>query len=777
MFRLLRARRLEQCFLTGSHPHRMLSTTKRSAPAISKVLIANRGEIACRVMRTCHRLGIPTVALYSETGDGPTALHAQMADEAYPIGIGPSPMESYLRASEVLEIAERSGAKAIHPGYGFLSENASFAELVKASPADIAFVGPPADAILAMGSKSHSKALMIDAGVPTTPGYHGSNQDPDYLKHEAVTNIGFPLLIKATMGGGGKGMRLVLNEHDFLPSLESCKRESIAAFGDDNVILERFLIKPRHIEVQVVADQHGNVLHLHERDCSLQRRHQKIIEEAPASDLPKEMLEKMGDMAKRAAQAVGYVSAGTVEFLLDPVSQEFYFCEMNTRLQVEHPVTELITGIDLVEWQLRIAAGEVLPITDQADVPRMGHAMEARIYAENPARDFLPATGTVWHHEPPAESNTGINVDTGVRVDTGIKTGDEIGVHYDPMISKLIVYGSDRDDAIQKLVTSLKQYQIAGVPTNIPFLVKCAQHPAFQTAGDINTGFLDDHAEDVRVDSSDPVAHETALTRAIAAFCVLLHTEKRIGVDGNLHITQKRLGTPWSNLMGSWRMGGNKARFMRTLILADEADPDNSKIECLSNPDGSFEISVHSRVAEMECSGDGDETIIDSYTISGTLSTNNCLNVVINGTKRISCTAVIYEDELSDAPKLFVNMWVKNHLKESGVDYAWSMALQHPLLVNRSQEASTQVGSGSVKAPMPGKITKVHVVEGQKVLKSDILIVMEAMKMEHTIRAPSDGTVVSLLSLPGEIVKDGDILVLVEDANASTVLKDEKIVA
>ncbi|GKY91623.1 methylcrotonoyl-CoA carboxylase subunit alpha, mitochondrial [Mayamaea pseudoterrestris] len=699
-----------------------------SEPILQKVLVANRGEIACRVLRTCRKLGIPTVAIYS-VADGPNALHARMADEAYLIGSGPTPRESYLLQNEVLEIASQSGAAAIHPGYGFLSENAGFCEAV--TDAGMRFVGPPSSAINAMGSKSQSKAIMEAAGVPTTPGYYGDDtQDADYLLGRAV-EIGFPLLIKAVMGGGGKGMRLVWNEGEFKAALESCQRESQASFGDSRVLLEKYLVRPRHVEVQVIADTHGNVVHLFERDCSLQRRHQKVIEEAPASDLDPELRRRLGEMGKRAASAVGYVNAGTVEFLLDTTEEDkFYFCEMNTRLQVEHPITELITGIDLVEWQLRIAAGQTLPITNQDDIGATGHAFEARIYAENPARGFLPATGNVWVHNPPAVINTGISSD-GVRVDTGLQAGQDISVYYDPMISKLIVHGPTRHAALDRLVMALKNYQIAGVPTNIDFLIKCAQHPTFGKAGQVNTGFLEDYADDVKM-FEDQVPGTMA--QAIGAFAAMLLLEQRVGVDDSDSVG------PWSSRSGSWRMGGESGRARRTLSL--EGDGAGS-IECVSNRDGSFEMYVA-----------GEATPI--Y-VCGSLDLDGKMEVVVNNTRRIQLeTALRTEDGV-----VRVRMWPQN-MKE----YVFALDIKNPM-DHGALDHVAAIGEGTVKSPMPGTISRVLFSVGDEVCQGQVVVVMEAMKMEHSIVAPCDGTVAQIYFKAGDVVNDSALLFVVDGAEVA----------
>ena len=591
-----------------------------------------------------------------------------------------------------------------------------------------------------MGSKSHSKQIMDDAGVPTTPGYHGDDdQSVEKLRYEAVTNVGFPLLIKATMGGGGKGMRLVWNENEFLSALESCRSESQSAFGDQNVILEKYLVHPRHIEIQVMADGYGNAVYLHERDCSLQRRHQKIIEEAPASDLPDTKRKLMGETAVKAAQAVGYVNAGTVEFLVDTKSEDndFYFCEMNTRLQVEHPITEMITQQDLVEWQLRIAAGEELPIKDQEMIPCHGHAMEARIYAENPLKDFLPVTGKVWHHGPPAVPNVG---GTDVRVDTCIETGKDITVYYDPMISKLIVHGDDREECRQNLINALEKYQVAGIPTNIPFLINCAKHEVFAKQGAMNTGFLDIYGNDVKIQKQNL----GSLEQAICAFVVALKIENRIGNSKQTHVG------PWSNWSGSWRAGGKSGRFCRT--FEPENDDGKAKINCTSNHDGSFEVSFESNHRNQ------------MYTLDGTLDEFNNLNIVIDGAKKQSYNAIIHED--IDAATMTVNVWT-NDIDQNDTEFAFDMTFKHPLPIRSKSRQTNNQSPGdktsfSMHAPMPGKVIRINAVEGDQVGENEAVIVMEAMKMEHVVKAPTNGEIEKINCVVGDIVDDGEILASVK---------------
>ena len=528
---------------------------------------------------------------------------------------------------------------------------------------------------------------------------------------------------------------MVEKPQDFVEALQACQRESQAAFGDSDVLLEKYLVRPRHVEVQVIADSHGNVVSLHERDCSLQRRHQKVIEEAPAGDLPTDLREQLGTMGRRAAQAVGYVSAGTVEFLLDPRDQQFYFCEMNTRLQVEHPVTELITGVDLVEWQLRVAAGETLPIAEQQYIEQpMGHAFEARIYAENPARNFLPATGTVWHHDPPAPINAGSH--DGIRVDTGLQSGQKVGVYYDPMISKLIVHDKDRESALQKLIQALKNYKIAGVPTNIDFLIKCAEHPVFGRAGEVNTGFLEDFADDVEIsDAGLP----RPLAQAVGALAVMLFLENRIGVDATASVG------PWSSRAGSWRLGGTTGRAKRTLVMNE-----GQEITCVCNPDGSFDVHVVSLDLSVSES---------SYHIAGRLGSDGEMNVVINGTQRMQFTTALHVDDTIE-----VAMWHPKH-------GAWSLNVRYgPQAADVGGQGSG--GEGLVKSPMPGRIRRIAGQVGDHVSEGQVILVLEAMKMEHSIQALRDGILTEIRCEVDDVVEDGAVLLVVGDEDG--IVEEEK---
>ncbi|MBT4162552.1 MAG: acetyl-CoA carboxylase biotin carboxylase subunit, partial [Gammaproteobacteria bacterium] len=505
----------------------------------NKILIANRGEIACRVIRTANRLGIRSVAVYSDADAD--ALHVLMADEAVHIG-GPAPADSYLRMDEIIRAAKQTGAEAIHPGYGFLSENAEFSGLCTDN--GLVFIGPPATAIEIMGSKSAAKHAMENEEVPLLPGYHGVEQDAALLK-QAADEIGYPVLLKAVAGGGGKGMRQVNGSDEFDQALTAAKREAQSSFGDDAMLVEKFLGQPRHVEVQVFCDSHGNGVYLFERDCSVQRRHQKIIEEAPAPGLPVRVREQMGEAALRVARAVDYVGAGTVEFLLDDEGK-FFFMEMNTRLQVEHPVTELITRQDLVEWQLRVASGETLPCA-QSDLTIEGHAFEARIYAEDPDNDFLPAAGRLTFVQQPAESFH-------VRIDTGVAQGDEVGVFYDPMIAKLIVWDQDRNRALQRLAQALSAYRIVGVTTNISFLRRLASHSEF-ISEDISTDFISRHRDSLFQDAGLPL-------ESLAPIAVLYLILKREAARKPRNADPT---SPWNDL-DCWRMNAPRIHMERIIV-------------------------------------------------------------------------------------------------------------------------------------------------------------------------------------------------------------------
>jgi len=658
----------------------------------NKILIANRGEIACRVIQTAHRLGVKCVAVYSEADAN--SRHVAMADEAFLLGPAPS-TESYLRADKIIDICKQSGAQAVHPGYGFLSENTEFAEALEAN--GITFIGPPSSAIAAMGSKSAAKEIMSHASVPLVPGYHGDDQDPALLKKESE-KCGFPQLLKAVAGGGGKGMRVVESLDEFDEALVSACREAQNAFGNPDMLIERYLTQPRHVEIQVFCDKHGNGIYLAERDCSVQRRHQKVIEEAPAPGLSDETRKAMGEAAVRAAQAIDYVGAGTVEFLYD-VDGSFYFMEMNTRLQVEHPVTEMITGQDLVEWQLRIAAGSELPISqDQLKV--RGHALEARIYAEDPDNDFLPATGNLKYLRTPEEN-------AHVRVDTGVIEGDEVSVFYDPMIAKLIVWDETREAAINRMVQALEEYRIAGLKTNTRFLRHLADAAPFREQ-DLDTGFIEKHRELLFPASRLDQQFYLAIA---AAFC--LETAK-VGstIKGDQH-------SPFSAQNG-WRLNSEYSRPMK--LMLGEAMHELSILE----KQGEYEITV-------------DEA---SYRVSAEL-TDDTLNIIINGHR---LTVHCFQD--GDNLTIF----------HEGEQFH---CRQHRDTFTESEQA----GDASLAAPMNGAIVAVLVEKGQEVKEGQTLVVMEAMKMEHSISAPHDGVVGEIFFAEGDLVDEGSELIAVEAAD------------
>ena len=660
-----------------------------------KILIANRGEIACRVMRTAKRLGIRTVAIYSEADAN--AMHVAMADEA--VLIGPAPAsESYLKADRIIDAAKRTGAQAIHPGYGFLSENAGFAEACADN--GIVFMGPPASAIRAMGSKAESKRLMEAAGVPLVPGYHGQGQEQAELV-AAANKMGYPVLVKASAGGGGKGMRVVRQESELVDAINGAKREAKAAFGDDSLLLERYLDHPRHVEIQIFCDSLGNGIYLFERDCSVQRRHQKVIEEAPAPLLAEEVRQAMGEAAVAAAKAVDYVGAGTVEFLYQ--DGQFFFIEMNTRLQVEHPVTEMITGQDLVEWQLLVASGRPLPL-GQHELVRKGHAFEARIYAEDTDRDFLPATGTLVHLAPPATN-------AHVRVDTGVRQGDAVTAFYDPMIAKLIVWDEDRDRALRRLRRALADYEIAGMTTNVGFLAAIAGHPAF-AAFQVDTGFINRHRDDLL--KSAQAVPSTAL--AFAAAAMLMEREAAPTRRDDPH-------SPW-RLTNGWRMNDDNHHDFRLI--------DNETLRL---------VTVHFRANGWDMDMPEGKCVVRGASRAG-----RTVTAEING-ERKSATVVIQGFDIT--------------VLEAG--NAWKLKLDDPSAKAADQDADA---GGSLTAPMTGTVVQALVKAGEVVEKGQVLMVVEAMKMEHAIKAPTDGTVKEVLYGAGDQVADGAQLVTFEATEA-----------
>ena len=663
------------------------------------LLIANRGEIACRIIRTARRLGIRTIAVYSEADRD--ALHVAMADEAYCIGPAAA-RDSYLDAAKIIAVARRAGAHALHPGYGFLSENAAFAEAC--TDAGITFVGPPAAAIRAMGGKSEAKALMAKAGVPLVPGYHGAAQDPAFLGAEAQS-IGYPVLIKASAGGGGKGMKVAETPETFAAALASAQREAKAAFGDDRVLVERYLERPRHVEIQVFADSQGHCVYLFERDCSIQRRHQKVIEEAPAPDFPVEMRHRMGEAAVAAARAIGYVGAGTVEFLYAPGQDAFFFMEMNTRLQVEHPVTEMITGLDLVEWQLQVAAGAPLPLR-QDDLAINGHAIEVRLYAEDPDRDFLPQTGRLRRLDFPPQ-------DTQTRVDAGVRSGDAISIFYDPMIAKLIVWGADRPSAIRHLRNALAATHVVGLKTNLRFLAALAAHPAFGR-GELDTGFIARHHDDLLA----PLGAPSDRILAMATLGLLL--ERRAAAAA----AAAGSADPWSPwaATNAWRLN----------LRAEE------NVTFRGRADGAPEFDV------------GVATNADVW----------CLRLA--GTT-IASARGMFEDGVLRADldgDRSTAVWARTGDDITILDGAEDhhLTFVDPLAVTGEGAAA----AGRLNAPMPGRIIALLSEPGRRVEAGEPLLVLEAMKMEHTIKAPVAGLVAAFRCAVGDQVAEGLELVVFE---------------
>ncbi|WP_210483318.1 acetyl/propionyl/methylcrotonyl-CoA carboxylase subunit alpha [Microvirga antarctica] len=660
---------------------------------LESVLIANRGEIACRIIRTAKRLGLRTIAVYSEADK--SALFVGMADEAYLIGPAPA-RDSYLRIDRIIDVARRSGAACIHPGYGFLSERAEFADAC--AQAGIVFVGPPASAIRAMGLKDAAKTLVQQAGVPVVPGYHGSRQEPDFLRQKAY-EIGYPVLIKAVAGGGGKGMRRVDKVNDFDSALESAQREAAAAFGDPRVLVEKYILSPRHIEIQVFADGHGNVVHLFERDCSLQRRHQKVIEEAPAPGMTEAMRAAMGKAAVEAARAVGYVGAGTVEFIADGREglrpDRFFFMEMNTRLQVEHPVTEAITGLDLVELQFRAAAGETLPFT-QADLTIDGHAVEARLYAEDPERDFLPSTGKLWALDFPSEE--------GIRVDTGVRAGDAVTPHYDPMIAKIIAHGRNREEALDKLATALGDTVVAGPKTNVAFLKKLCDAEAFRQAR-FDTGFIDAH---IAALGAVPQEMDAEAVR-FGALSLIDREFRARNYSATLNGPED---SPWDNQDGFQL--GQRRRQLLPLTIGDE------RVEvALEWPDPS---SAYANINVTASWGGASSSMLDDFLPGGgprIVDTDDGVIVVREGRQ----TRITPYDPFT------VDL---DHLD----------------------------GGDTVKAPMHGKVIALFVKAGDRVHKGQRLAVVEAMKMEHALMAPADGVVAEVAAEEGAQVAEGARLIV-----------------
>jgi 3-methylcrotonyl-CoA carboxylase alpha subunit len=660
----------------------------------TKLLIANRGEISCRIIKTAQRMGILTVALYSDADEH--ALHVKMADEA--VHVGPSPSkDSYLQAEKIIQIALKVGADAIHPGYGFLSENATFANLCEQN--NIVFVGPPVSAIEAMGSKSAAKNIMELAKVPLVPGYHGDDQSVDGLKSHA-DKMGYPVLLKAAAGGGGKGMRQVWKSSEFNDALAAAKREAMSSFNDDLMLVEKYLTEPRHVEIQVFCDNFGDGVYLFERDCSVQRRHQKIIEEAPAFGMTAALRTQMGEAALKAAKAIHYAGAGTVEFLLDSDGQ-FYFMEMNTRLQVEHPVTEMITGQDLVEWQLRVANNEPLPLAQDA-LKINGHAFEARIYAEDPNNDFLPATGRLSLLQPPIESRH-------VRVDTGVVQGDEVSVFYDPMIAKLIVWDENRDKALARLTKALTEYHIDGVVTNIEFLYNLANSAPFK-AEQIDTGFIEKNHDLLLLNDKQDIKD----LLPIAALYLMLSSQQ------NSAANMQDQYSPWS-LCNAWRANEQHLQNLELVVAGNTFSVQVSQSGAFSQSKAGSQTVFHIKVDQQD------------YQCTGVIEKNQLVST-INGHKTIANV-----NDHQDGHSVFCNGKVMRF-----------KSLQADL--GDTQDNNADAG---FIAPMNGTVVAILVEPGEQVELGQTLMVMEAMKMEHSLKAPAAGSVSEFYFKAGELVDGG----------------------
>ncbi|KAF7302454.1 hypothetical protein HMN09_00879500 [Mycena chlorophos] len=733
-----------------STPKRLYASESKSTrrPHFNKILIANRGEIACRVIRTARKLGIKSVAVYSEADRD--SMHVKLADEAYCIGPAPS-AESYLRSDKIIDVCRKSGAQAVHPGYGFLSENAQFSEDL--ATAGIVFIGPPPSAIVSMGSKSESKNIMSAASVPCVPGYHGSNQAPEFL-FEQAQQIGFPVLIKAIHGGGGKGMRTVTTPTfaAFQEALSSAQRESLKAFGNDTVLVEKYIERPRHVEVQVFADTLGNVVSLWERDCSVQRRNQKIIEEAPAPGLTPELRADLSAKAIAAAKAVNYVGAGTVEFIFDNDTQKFYFMEMNTRLQVEHPVTEMVTGLDLVEWQLEVAAGNPLPLA-QSSIPLVGHAFEARIYAENPRNNFLPDSGSLLHLSTPAptlvfatpfapippSSEDGAelvptlsaqSVLPSVRLEQGFSQGAQIGVFYDPMIAKLVVHGRDRTEALRMLRKALDEYHVVGVSTNVEFLRTLAGNQAFIDE-EVETGFIPKHFDEL----FPPVQPPSPSLLAQAALFMVLRDHPRSSP------------TPWTTL-ASRRFGGDV--YERTISLQEETAGFESTITVRSAGPGHFHVSVEN-AGETTHFRSVAADLVSPTTLSCTLDDAHARVTIVSQPPPAGVPAT------AGTPATMERIHVFNGGSKT------TLVVPAPKWLLSLSEDILSAGKGALKAPMPSLVVEVRVKVGDRVEKGQAVVVLESMKTETVLRAEVSGIVKAVGCKNGEMVEEGRELVEVEE--------------
>ncbi|KAF2764024.1 3-methylcrotonyl-CoA carboxylase subunit alpha [Teratosphaeria nubilosa] len=678
-----------------------------SSEPLRSILIANRGEIALRVGRTASQHGIRTTTLYTD----PDKQSQHAISSPFAINLGST--DQYLNGPRIIELAKQHGIEAVHPGYGFLSENAAFAKAC--TDAGVKFIGPPWRAIEAMGYKSRSKEIMIEAGVPCIPGYHGAEQDPAHLAQQA-DKIGYPVLLKAVKGGGGKGMRIVTAPEEFQQQLDSAKSEARSSFGDDVMLVEKYITTPRHIEVQVFADQHGNALALGERDCSIQRRHQKILEESPAPNLPEEVRQDLWDKARQAALAVGYEGAGTVEFIFDNDSGDFFFMEMNTRLQVEHPVTEMVTGLDLVHWQILVAEGKPLPLT-QAEVEQRikerGHAIEARIYAEDPSMNFVPSTGRLLHLQKPVETES-------VRIDAGFVQGDEVSAHYDPMIAKLIVSGPDRRAALQKIERALEEYEIAGPITNIEFLKRCVASPAFMK-GEVETGYIKKHYDEL-------FARETVPDGVWSQAALALYQAEQL-----------QQSPPRPTLPVQTIGFGNAPQPREFHLIESSSDPQitNSTVpvRVLQIGTDTFSVSVgpSNEFRTVTCSYDAQANTLTSFYHNTRLSTTSIRDPESN-------TLTLFQQGRQFRLQLATPKYLKEALGQKDV-------------------------ANSVLAPMPCKVLRVEVAEGDEVKKNQALVVVESMKMETVIRSPQDGKIAKVVHKAGDLCKAGTALVEFEGAD------------
>jgi len=680
---------------------------------IQKILIANRGEIACRIIKTAKKLEIKTVAVFSAPDQD--ALHVNIADEAYRIGPA-NATKSYLNIDNIIKVAKQTNSNAIHPGYGFLSENAEFAK--RCEQEKIIFIGPPADAITAMGSKSEAKNRLAHTKVPLIPGYHGPNQKPEHL-FEQAQKIGFPVLIKAASGGGGKGMRVVNTEEEFIDALASCQREAKASFSDDEVLLEKYFTNPRHVEMQIFADQQGNVVHLFERDCSIQRRHQKIIEEAPAPNIKENTRKAMADAAIAVAQSINYIGAGTVEFLMDE-KENFYFMEMNTRLQVEHPVTEMITGLDLVEWQIKIANGGSLPLT-QSHIKKQGHAIEARIYAEDPDNQFAPSIGQIAYLGDPPLSDE-------CRIDTGFVQGDVISPFYDPMIAKLIVWAETRELAIEKLSRALRDYHLIGIKNNVQYLQTILKAPDFINAK-LSTNFITEH----QLQITDAV--DIFYLCSIGTLFLLQHKSNHTSLWQTL--SHFRLNIPCQQTF-----------YFKTV--------EDTVIKVIAILDKT-KVSIHINDTVIVC-----QDIIFEHNLLSTLinKSHNVDSACPSGMDALSSNVDTHEksnDEFN--PKISAKIIEHNKiLYVFGDDFSGTLSILDP---GKSLYEEEEI-KGHLTAPMPGNVIEIKVKQGAKLNAGDALITLEAMKMEHTIIAPFAGIVEHIYFNVGDLVSEGDELIVIE---------------